>query len=141
MARPLSVSWSKNSPRPSLDSPIVGWLRVPLLLLEKLRLHESTVCTQGGNSGGIYNRLGLVRTAFPSRTQHYTSAKGLGKALKSSEIGRASRHNATEGVFCCILLAKDNFVRDIENASPTWLFLKTEKSRFERPGPITKRVL
>ena len=23
----------------------------------------------------------------------------------------------------------------------TWLFLKTEKSRFERPGPITKRVL
>src|SRR6266536_6455608 len=29
MARPLNVSWSKNSPRPFLNSPIVGWLMVP----------------------------------------------------------------------------------------------------------------
>ena len=39
MARPLNVSWSKNSPRPPLNSPIVGWLKAPPLLLAKLRLH------------------------------------------------------------------------------------------------------
>src|SRR5258705_1310328 len=39
IARPLSVSWLKNSPRPFLNSPIVGRLRLPLLLLAKLRLH------------------------------------------------------------------------------------------------------
>src|SRR6266487_1291823 len=35
----LSVSWEKNSPRPFLNSPIVGGSSVPLALLEKLRLH------------------------------------------------------------------------------------------------------
>src|SRR5262249_38529009 len=39
MARPLNVSWLKNSPRPFLKPPIVGWLRAPLWLLAKLRLH------------------------------------------------------------------------------------------------------
>src|SRR5262249_56215780 len=39
MDRPLNVSWLKNSPRPFLNSPIVGWLMVPPLLLAKLRLH------------------------------------------------------------------------------------------------------
>ncbi len=29
----LSVSWSKISPRPFLNSPIVGWLMAPPLLL------------------------------------------------------------------------------------------------------------
>src|SRR6266498_2593607 len=39
--RPLGPdgSVSKNSPRPFLNSPIVGWLRVPPLLLAKFRLH------------------------------------------------------------------------------------------------------
>src|SRR6266851_7112353 len=39
MARPFSVSWSKNSPRPFLNSPTVGWLNTPPLLAAKLRLH------------------------------------------------------------------------------------------------------
>src|SRR2546425_10417733 len=39
MARPSSVSWAKNSPRPFLNSPMVGGLMVPPLRLEKLRLH------------------------------------------------------------------------------------------------------
>src|SRR4030095_8094581 len=39
MARPFTVSWSKNSPRPFFNSPIVGRLRLPLMLLEKFRLH------------------------------------------------------------------------------------------------------
>src|SRR5258708_35567026 len=39
MARPIRGSWSKNSPRPFLNSPIMGWLTVPPLLLAKLRLH------------------------------------------------------------------------------------------------------
>src|SRR5215831_18614870 len=39
MDRPLNVSWLKNSPRPFLNSPSVGWLMVPPLLLAKLRLH------------------------------------------------------------------------------------------------------
>src|ERR1041384_3043764 len=30
---------SKNSPRPFLNSPMVGWLNVPLLLFAKFRLH------------------------------------------------------------------------------------------------------
>jgi serine/threonine protein kinase len=40
IARPFSSSWSKNSPRPFLNSPIAGWLSVPVLLLAKLRLHR-----------------------------------------------------------------------------------------------------
>jgi hypothetical protein len=39
MARPFRGSWSKNSPRPFLNSPIVGWLTVPARLFEKFRLH------------------------------------------------------------------------------------------------------
>ena len=39
IARPLSDSCPKNSPRPLLNSPVTGSLRVPLALLEKLRLH------------------------------------------------------------------------------------------------------
>src|SRR5215813_12471990 len=39
MARPFSVSWLKNSPRPFLNSPIEGGLSAPPALLEKLRLH------------------------------------------------------------------------------------------------------
>ena len=39
IALPSSASWSKNSPRPFLNSPIVGWLSDPPALLAKLRLH------------------------------------------------------------------------------------------------------
>src|SRR6185295_16423913 len=39
MVRPLNGSWSKNSPRPFLNSPTVGTLSVPLLLLAAWRLH------------------------------------------------------------------------------------------------------
>src|ERR1700677_1759168 len=39
MVLPLNSSRSKNSPRPFLNSPIVGWLRRPLLLFAKFRLH------------------------------------------------------------------------------------------------------
>src|SRR5262245_12776900 len=37
--RPLNSSWSKNSPRPSLNSPIIGLLITPSLLFAQLRLH------------------------------------------------------------------------------------------------------
>src|SRR5581483_10357926 len=36
---PSNSSWSKNSPRPFLNSPTVGWPRVPTLLFAKLMLH------------------------------------------------------------------------------------------------------
>src|SRR5258708_7556716 len=39
MARPFIVSWEKNSPRPLLNSPMVGGLKVPLLLPAKFKLH------------------------------------------------------------------------------------------------------
>src|SRR5437667_10095158 len=37
--RPLNSSWSKNSPRPSLNSPIIGLLSMPSLLFAQFRLH------------------------------------------------------------------------------------------------------
>src|SRR5262249_20069706 len=60
MDRPLNFSWLKNSPRPFLNSPIVGWLMVPPLLLAKLRLHWRDL--------GLYRcRLrGLILPAWPS---------------------------------------------------------------------------
>src|SRR3989441_2393990 len=36
---PLECSRSKNSPRPFLNSPIAGWLRVPSRLFAKTMLH------------------------------------------------------------------------------------------------------
>src|SRR5437870_11847165 len=36
---PLNSSWSKNSPRPSLNSPIIGLLITPSLLFAQFRLH------------------------------------------------------------------------------------------------------
>src|ERR1700676_3340668 len=39
IVRPSKDSWSKNSPRPSLNFPIVGTLKIPLLTLAVLRLH------------------------------------------------------------------------------------------------------
>src|SRR5262249_26111750 len=37
--RPLNSSWSKNSPRPSLNLPIIGLLITPSLLFAQFRLH------------------------------------------------------------------------------------------------------
>jgi len=42
--RPLKSSWSKNSPRPFLNSPTVGVPSVPPLLLAKFKLH---LCVSG----------------------------------------------------------------------------------------------
>src|SRR4030095_9413244 len=46
--RPVKSSWSKNSPRPSLNSPIIGLLKTPSLLFAQFRLHL-LVC-------GLYKR-------------------------------------------------------------------------------------
>jgi hypothetical protein len=35
IARPFSFSWKKNSPRPFLNSPIMGLMKVPSLLVAK----------------------------------------------------------------------------------------------------------
>ena len=40
MVLPLNCSWSINSPRPFLNSPIMGAAIVPSLLLAKLKLQR-----------------------------------------------------------------------------------------------------
>src|SRR4029453_5676472 len=46
--RPLNSSWSKNSPRPSLNSPIIGLFITPSLLFAQFRVHWG--------ASGLYKR-------------------------------------------------------------------------------------
>jgi hypothetical protein len=63
---------------------------------------ESAVCAQCGNSGGISIPLGRSEPLPPQKCNTTLVLEVLERRLKSSEIGRASRHDATEEVFCCV---------------------------------------
>src|ERR1035437_3726099 len=71
------------------------------------------------------------QSRFPPRKRNTTLVLDvLERCPKSLEIGRASRHNATEGVSCCVVFwfrncpgSADGFMRQSElpRGAPLWI--------------------